>query len=212
MRKPPQVRPHGKNPRGARRRDRNPVRARGALVAAAEKLFRRHGYFATDSNAIARAAGYAPASFYTHFRDKLDIFLFVYERWVMGEWRAIERALAESVDERDWLSDVIDSIMNHHRAWRRFRASLRAMAAIEPAVRTAQNKQRQRQMKWLQDLCAAKQLGTPDAPMSLAILLATERILDAVAEGDASTVGVGPEQIRVSLTEMLYRMLGRTTQ
>lgn len=61
---------------------RAPEQTRNKLVAAAAKLFNSVGYFGTDSNRIAREAGYAPGTFYVHFPDKLGIFLEVYRRWV----------------------------------------------------------------------------------------------------------------------------------
>lgn len=192
-----------KRPRG-----RDPAGARNAMIQSAEKIFRREGYFATDSNAIARAAGYAPGSFYTHFRDKLEVFLLVYERWVLGEWQAIDEAVAASVKAQDWIGGVVTSTLDHHRQWRRFRASLRALAAIEPSVRDAQNEQRRRQIKRLQDLCVARNLRRPDAAKSLTVLLAAERILDATAEGDTLALGVETERARAALAAMLACLLG----
>jgi AcrR family transcriptional regulator len=61
------------------KRSRDPQESRRALLKAAAKIFNSEGYFATDSNRIARAAGYAPGTFYTHFADKRAIFLAVYE-------------------------------------------------------------------------------------------------------------------------------------
>ena len=52
-----------------------PKDTRSALLHAAEQIFREVGYYGTDSNRIARAAGYAPATFYKHFENKLEIFL-----------------------------------------------------------------------------------------------------------------------------------------
>src|ERR1700757_408625 len=68
---------------------RGPEETRSRLVAAAGKLFNSVGYFGTDSNRIAREAGYAPGTFYVHFADKREIFLEVYRGWVDSEWRAI---------------------------------------------------------------------------------------------------------------------------
>src|SRR5690606_17709581 len=47
-----------------------PDGTRERLIAAAAEVINRDGYFGTDSNAIARAAGYSPATFYKHFEDK----------------------------------------------------------------------------------------------------------------------------------------------
>lgn len=62
-----------------------PEETRERLVVAAAQLFNRVGYDGTDSNRIAREAGYAPGTFYKHFRDKKEIFLAVYEGWVTKE-------------------------------------------------------------------------------------------------------------------------------
>jgi len=194
-----------KRPRG-----RDPAGARNAMIQSAETIFRREGYFATDSNAIARAAGYAPGSFYTHFRDKLEVFLLVYERWVLGEWQAIDAAIGASAKTQDWIGRVVTSTLDHHRQWRKFRASLRALAAIEPSVRGAQNEQRRQQIKRLQDLCAARKLRRPDAATSLTVLLAAERILDAIAEGDMLVLGVETERACDALAAMLTALLGPT--
>ena len=72
---------------------RAPEETRSNLVAAAAKLFNSVGYYGTNSNRIARQAGYAPGTFYVHFADKLEIFLEVYRGWVESEWQAIAATL-----------------------------------------------------------------------------------------------------------------------
>ena len=67
-------------------RNRQPNKTRDALLEAAARIFNSAGYHGTDSNRIAREAGYAPGTFYVHFADKLAIFLEVYEGWVSTEW------------------------------------------------------------------------------------------------------------------------------
>lgn len=48
---------------------------RDALLAAAREVFARDGYLATTTTTIAKAAGVANGSFYTHFTDKYEIFV-----------------------------------------------------------------------------------------------------------------------------------------
>jgi AcrR family transcriptional regulator len=50
---------------------------RSVLIAAARLEFEEFGFEGTNSNAIARRAGYAPQTFYRHFEDKREIFLAV---------------------------------------------------------------------------------------------------------------------------------------
>jgi len=52
------------------------------------------GYHGTDSNRIAREAGYSPGVFYKHFADKREIFLEAYQTWVVSEWKAVEGELS----------------------------------------------------------------------------------------------------------------------
>ena len=52
------------------------------------------GFHGTDSNHIAREAGYSTGVFYKHFADKRDIFLAAYETWVVSEWKGFESELS----------------------------------------------------------------------------------------------------------------------
>src|ERR1700687_38040 len=79
--------------RSTRPRRGSPAQPRERLVAAAASLFNRGGYHGTDSNRIAREAGYSTGVFYKHFQDKREIFLAAYETWVVSEWKAVEDQL-----------------------------------------------------------------------------------------------------------------------
>jgi AcrR family transcriptional regulator len=65
---------------------------RGKLIEAAQAEFEEHGYDNTNSNAIAKRAGYAPQTFYRHFEDKRAIFLAVYQQWSAVEVRDVSVA------------------------------------------------------------------------------------------------------------------------
>src|SRR5271170_5727290 len=71
-----------------------PEETRERLITAGARQFNRFGYHGTDSNTIAKEAGYATGTFYKHFRDKREIFLAVYERWLAAEWKEITEELA----------------------------------------------------------------------------------------------------------------------
>jgi AcrR family transcriptional regulator len=53
---------------------------RAALLAAAREVFARDGFIATTTTTIAKAAGVANGSFYTHFSDKYEIFVALYQQ------------------------------------------------------------------------------------------------------------------------------------
>src|SRR5712664_2139718 len=67
------------------RRVRDAQESRRLLVEAAAQIFNSDGFHGTDTNRIAKAAGYTPGTFYTHFPDKRAIFLEDYRTWVDSE-------------------------------------------------------------------------------------------------------------------------------
>src|SRR5262245_1226716 len=140
----------------ARPRRGLPAETRTRLVAAAARIFNRDGYHGTDSNRLARAAGYAPATFYKHFPDKRTILLAAYEDWVTTEWRAIGAALRRATTAEERARHIVGLVLAHHRRWRGLRASLRALVATDPVARAFHRAQRRRQLAILADLRAPR--------------------------------------------------------
>ena len=91
---------------------------------AAAAAFNAHGFHGTDTNKIARAAGFAPQTFYRHFEDKLAIFIAVYEAWQESERTAVRAAAREPDPD----AAIARTSVQHHRNWRGFRRSLRLLA------------------------------------------------------------------------------------
>src|SRR5258708_37753810 len=105
-------------------RHRQPDKTRHALIEAAARIFNSDGYHGTDSNRIAREAGYAPGTFYVHFADKLAIFLAVYENWVSIEWSSIDAILKSGGSARAIRMRLSRAVLEPHGKWRAARASL----------------------------------------------------------------------------------------
>lgn len=193
--------------RPARSRPRNPAVTRDALVTAAARIFNRQGYFATDTNAIARAAGYAPASFYKHFADKTEILLAVYEDYVRREWVGLENAMGTQVALRQRLTRALVFIVAFHGEWSAFRTTLRAVARIEPAVAEALKESRARQ---LGHLAAATGLSPQrDRAALLMVLGIVERLADTVLEAEASTPPIGRDVILDEAERALLALISR---
>src|SRR5262245_36194972 len=109
-------------------------RTRASLVETAMRVFNEVGFWGTDSNAIAREAGYSPGTFYRHFSDKRAIFLAAYHSWSEHEAEQLGALLARSHangnGKRNGAAGAfVDYLVEHHGRWRTFRASLRALAA-----------------------------------------------------------------------------------
>jgi AcrR family transcriptional regulator len=166
------------------------VDTRALLIKAAGEEFNSAGFFGTDTNRIARHAGFAPQTFYRHFADKLDVFLAVYERWRADEAVAIAAAIkSSSVNGRSQAAAAV--IIRHHRDWAMFRRSLRMLAVEEPRVRAARTAGRKIQLAVLAALSANS--GRSQAELASA-LLTIERLCDALADGEAEDLGIPEAQ------------------
>ena len=165
-------------------RKRIPEETRTRLVAAAQSEFNTRGFDGTDTNRIARKAGYAPQTFYRHFPDKTAIFLAVYDGW----WRAESAALLQS--RAQTAKEAAKIALAFHTRWRIFRRSLRHLAIVDAKVRKARTLARREQIqRW-------KKAGSRRTVAQLsAALLAAERLLDAAAEGELADLGLKPAAV-----------------
>jgi len=157
-------------------------------VEAAAEIFNTVGYFGTDTNRIAKAAGYTPGSFYTHFPDKRAIFLEVYQQWVDTE--LVDIAAGVQSQDANRHERLARTILEHHRRWKTFRASLRALYAVDAHVRKVRLAQRLRQVELLIRLVKEKGREPPGKARVYADLLAVEMICDAIADGDIKQIGI----------------------
>lgn len=154
---------------------------RDKLIDAAAREFKAHGYAGTDTNRIAARAGFAPQTFYRHFKDKLEIFLVLYRRWEDEEAAVV----ASLVEKRAGSRALAEAIVAHHRAYLMFRRSLRQLSVENPQVRKARAQSRLRQME---NTIALTGRGTVEtlAPT----LFQIERLSDAIAEGEFADLGL----------------------
>lgn len=165
-------------------RKRIPEETRAKLLAAAQREFNTAGFDGTDTNRIAKKAGYAPQTFYRHFPDKTAIFLAVYDAW----WRAEASALAQTRARTAKQAATI--ALDFHARWRTFRRSLRHLAIVDAKVRKARTLARTEQIaRW-------KKAGSRRSAAELAAaLLTAERLLDAAAEDELADLGLKPAAV-----------------
>ncbi len=163
----------------AQKKRRDPSATRAALIEAAQAEFNEAGYEHTHSNRIAQRAGYAPQTFYRHFKDKDAVFLAVYEAWVVSEGDALKAARTAE--------EAAAIIAAHHKASLGFRRSLRLLSVTQPDVRAARAASRRKQIQFLKETLPALERRT-DAEIAAA-LLTVERLADACAEGEFQDLG-----------------------
>lgn len=170
------------------------------LVQAAAAEFREQGFSGTDSNKIARRAGFAPQTFYRWFADKTEIFIAVYRAWE-DEEKAMMGALRRRGAGED---DVVEAAIAHHRNYLIFRRSLRRLSLEEPKVRAARAESRLRQIErirlWRDGALTADEV----APA----LLELERLSDALAEGEILDMGLDEAPARARLAAILTWLRG----
>lgn len=195
----------------------DPADTRARLIAAAADVFNEVGYGGTDSNRIARAAGYAPGTFYKHFVDKKQIFLAVYDEWVTREWAEVSATLAPTEEPSEDPSThtgktesaqskaekLVDMFIAHHRRWSGFRAALRALVATDPEIRDFYRSQRRRQLELLAGL-RSQARQTPKSREEHAVLTFTlERAADSLADGEAAALGLDAKSLRNQMIELV---------
>jgi len=202
---------YGRAMEAARRaeRPRRGTRAatRARLVAAAADVFNRVGYHGTDSNRLAAAAGYAPATFYKHFADKAAILLAAYEAWVTAEWREVERIVRAAHDADARASRIVDLTVAHHRKWRGLRASLRSLVATDGDARDFYRAQRRRQLGLLAALRGPTPTPPHQAERDAMLLFTLERVCDAIAEDEVQDLGLDVPAMTHLLREVVRRAL-----
>jgi AcrR family transcriptional regulator len=186
-------------PRTAKRERAAATRAPSAdtaakLVAAAAKEFNQHGYYGTDSNKIARRAGFAPQTFYRWFRDKTEIFVAAYRLWEEQERQMLAKLIAARADG----AELVEAAVAHHRAHRIFRRSLRTLSYDEPEVRAARAQSRLRQIEsikgWNKPARSSTEIAT--------ILLQMERLADALAENEFGDLALDEKAARTALADL----------
>jgi AcrR family transcriptional regulator len=180
--------------------DRRGTDTPARLGRAAALEFNAHGYAGTDSNKIARRAGFAPQTFYRWFAGKTEIFLAVYAQWEVQEWEALGTLQSQGAST----GRMVDAVLRHHWSHLRFRRSLRQLALEDPSVRRARAASRRRQLARIRAW-----LGTA-APADVEIaaaLLQVERLCDAIAEGEFADLGLDQRAARAAAVQVLDCLL-----
>jgi AcrR family transcriptional regulator len=176
------------------------VRANTAekLIYAAAAEFNEHGFSGTDSNRIARRAGFAPQTFYRWYADKIDIFIRVYEYWEGLEADILMSLLARHASDRE----LAEAMVEHHRVYKVFRRSLRQLSLEHTKVRAARAATRLNQIARLQARAPTK---VPEADFAAA-LLQLERLSDAMSEEEFADMRLDPEGAWRALEAIIHRL------
>jgi AcrR family transcriptional regulator len=184
-----------------------PSQTRARLVSTAGEIFNRVGYHGTDSNQIAKEAGYATGTFYKHFKDKREAFLAVYETWVTSEWKAIDRELSAERKPEETARRLVKLSIDFHTEWRGLRASLIQLVFTDEKVRQFYRSQRRRQLDVIAQL--RRRLGIPAGRREddAIHLFTTERTYDAIGQGELQALGLDREIVVEAMVEKVLALL-----
>jgi AcrR family transcriptional regulator len=171
------------------------------LLDAARREFNTRGFWGTDTNRIARVAGFAPQTFYRHFEDKTAIFLAVYESWWQAEAGALSRVAPR---EEGNAREAARIALAFHTRWRIFRRSLRHLAIEDKRVREARAGARRAQIERAK---RASRVQRSD-PAWVGALLSAERLCDAAADGELQDLGFGRKDIIRMIEDVMVPLAG----
>lgn len=166
---------------------------RTRLIEAAMGEFIEHGFAGTDTNRIARRAGFAPQTFYRWFSDKAAVFA-----EVLHVWEEAEFALFMSLLGPHELTplQMAEACVENMRPFLTFRQHLRSVTLQDAAVRAVRAQGRAALMSRLGPWCAHL------APESLAhTLLQIESLSEMLARGDLSDLGVSGSETLQALAD-----------
>lgn len=183
-----------------RRQAKERQETRAQLIDAATAEFNERGYDGTDSNRIARRAGFAPQTFYRWFANKTEIFIEVYNQWQRAEVDILRALLAKRASDKR----LVEACVNHHRAYLRFRRSLRQLSYEDEQVRQARAESRKRQLTYIQSL----KDQDLDPPQLAAMLLQIERLSDAIAEGEFGDMELSEAGAKSTLAALIHALRG----
>ena len=172
------------------------------LIHAAMAEFAEHGYIGTDSNKIARRAGFAPQTFYRWFKDKISIFIAAYRLWEEGEWQVLSALMQQQAEPRQ----IAQAVIIQHKAHLLFRRSLRQLALEHPQVRQARAQSRLRQVERIGEWSGAAPDDTANTESLAVLLLQMERLADAAAEGELTDMGFPDDVLLQAMINMISRM------
>jgi AcrR family transcriptional regulator len=166
-----------------------------ALLQAAAAEFVEQGFDDTDTNRIARRAGFSPQTFYHHYSDKLDIFIRVYQAWEEAEKSMLDALLTDQAPARQ----IAERCVASHGSFMTFRRSLRRLAQSEVRVRQARADSRLAQIASIRQ----QHPSSPEEAKLAALLVQIERLTEALAEGELHDLNLDEGPAYEALAELI---------
>jgi AcrR family transcriptional regulator len=174
---------------------------RTRLLEAAMSEFIEAGYAGTDTNRIARRAGFAPQTFYRWFKDKAAVMAEVLAVWDEAEiamWRAVIH------DEHLSAAELAEACIDNIRPFLTFRLNLRAVLQQVPDIAAQRAQGRRQLMNELAPLVAShldpEHLGS--------LLVQIDQLGEAIARGELQDMGLTGMAAQETLAKLIVLLRG----
>ena len=174
---------------------------RTRLLEAAMSEFIEVGYAGTDTNRIARRAGFAPQTFYRWFKDKATVL-----GEVLGVWDEAETAMWQAVlhDEHLTAAELAQACVDNVRPFLMFRQQLRSVLQQVPELAARRTQGRQALMQALAPLLAHRM----DRETLGSLLVQIDLLGEAIARGDFSDLGLSGSAALEALARLIATLRG----
>jgi AcrR family transcriptional regulator len=185
-----------------------PADTRTRLLQAAMAEFIESGFAGTDTNKIARRAGFAPQTFYRWFDDKPAVFT-----EVLLVWEEVEAALLTTVitDRHTPPLQMAEACVESLRPFLTFRRNLRAVVSQDAAIHARRAQGRQRLLTGLMGHIPAPgaQPGQLSAEQLGSLIVQFEGLCEAIAHGELGDMGLQGRAALADLASLVARMRGQ---
>lgn len=161
--------------------------------------FIEHGFAGTDTNRIARRAGFAPQTFYRWFGDKKAILTSVLDVWLEAErdtWRAVMHDTTLPLDV------LVDACIDNMRPFLTFRQHLRSVL-LNDASLSDQHAQSRSQL--INELAGDNSSSERLATMA-SLFCQADALMEVLARGDINDMGLSDAPGRADLARLLLQL------
>jgi AcrR family transcriptional regulator len=180
-------------------------------MEAAALEFCEHSYFGTDTNQIARRAGFASGSFYNHFVDKFDVFLQLFIEYADRERSEVFAELATvDIDDAAAFRRLAARLVASRRTLARFRASLEMLTRTEERIVEARRMNQAKTILRITGLPATRVPKAVRSAIGLRFLL-INAITDCLTSARSLTFGISESDALGAVTLEL-RTIARLAQ
>lgn len=125
------------------------IASRSKIIDAAFKIFQEKGYYGTNTEDIAKAAGVSIGCLYSYFKDRDDLFHEVLNQrqQIFIQLFPSETVMNESKENiREWLKKQMIQLAEFQKNSRRMFADVRSLSYSSPAVSNILTEQREHRL------------------------------------------------------------------